>query len=163
MILKRMVQAGLLILTSVLVVFYVAKQRELHKTDFTCDGTLVSSVHHDDPVFSYKVTHRITISADGFARRTVNGFAYSNGIRYTYNRTITMNYSHLLKEKGIYLLKVVDVQKTGADDIPKELEDKYLSFELLGSERQMAVSATPSGDKLFTTANGPFFMCDVVT
>ncbi|MEP9266188.1 hypothetical protein [Enterobacter asburiae] len=163
MIIKRVFQIGLITVAIIASVFYASHQKKKDSQQFTCDGTLVDSVHFNDPIFSYQVVHRLVINADGSARRTINGFAYSYGNRYTYNRTISYNYTRKQNEGHIYLLKVTRVLKTGADDIPSELEDKYLSFEKLGSVRIMSISETPSGDKLFSSASGPFFICDVIT
>lgn len=132
-----------------------------HTLNFVCNATLVHSVHYGDPVFSYKTTHRVVINENREVRSTINGFVYSHGERFNYNRTVMFDYVSPRRGDGSSLIKVIDVRKSGADDIPQDLEDKYMSFEQPGTERLMNIKYTPTGDILFTSANGPFFMCDV--
>ncbi|MBA7843256.1 hypothetical protein HV213_23810 [Klebsiella sp. RHBSTW-00484] len=130
------------------------------KSHLTCSAVIYHAEHYGSDEFTYLSVNKISKAPDSVINM-INGRAYSNEKMHILNRTVTFSYSQVKGSPGKFLLKVTDVRKSGADNVHDEEINKYMSFISTEVERTMSLTRLPSGDILFTSALGPFFVCDV--
>ena len=151
-----MYSVGLLILAGLLMMGYGYTR---HNLNFTCSSSNSSFHNNAESTPFLTFSQNISFTRSGAAFLYISGNIENENKYYSLNRAIIYDYRRIGPDE--YLMEVTKASRSGGDNIPAELENKYLMPLLSGVQRIIRIRQLPNGNMVFANNAGPFLICAV--
>lgn len=157
---KKMISFWAFLFALVTIVAVIAILVKAKPLDIKCDATLDYELSNQNDVFSYSVTHNITLSRDGSGYDHIRGAVYNDGKSYALARTVYFSYKSDAAGDA-HNFSVDEQRLSGIDNVPDSLISQYLTY-LLPKEKRLFTLNMLNGNKiLISTYQGPYFICNI--
>ncbi|WP_072010811.1 MULTISPECIES: hypothetical protein [unclassified Serratia (in: enterobacteria)] len=123
-----------------------------------CTSTLKYSINDEGLNFSHVTHYRLFLAENGSGYVNLGGNVTYNNKNYIISRIINFTYKPINQE-GDYSSKIDEVMKTGQDNIPDDLVNKFFIYTTLGVSNYFKVGRIDEHRMLISVSRGPFIVC----
>ncbi|WP_081795973.1 MULTISPECIES: FidL-like protein [unclassified Serratia (in: enterobacteria)] len=126
--------------------------------DKSCLSTVKYKTEYEHNSLDYTIYYRILFRGNGIGYADMRGVVKDNENEYVIARNLIFNYSDQ-KSNTHFEAKIEGVVKTGQDNVPDSVVEKYLSYIMPDKKSYFRLDQIAQGRFLLSASQGPFLVC----